>query len=124
MKKKGIILAIVTLITGLLLGTINVSASETEKNLPDIEQYEKQYDSDLLVYDSVKPDAIPALVGSALVGGVIYDAAKKGITAFKNAHDKATAKGSPTAGKIDYKKKANQQGPWSVEDDYTNEFGR
>lgn len=71
MKKKGLILLTFIAITGLLLGTVNISASETERKTTDIAQYEKHYNSDLVDGDAQLGalPAVAAFVGSVLFGG-------------------------------------------------------
>ncbi|WP_100011760.1 hypothetical protein [Lentibacillus sediminis] len=121
MKKKWTILAAITLVLGVFLGTISVSAADEETD--DIEQHEVNYNSNALVNNEVTPEAIPAFAAGALAGGLLYDAVKGTVTYMHGVYQDA---GGHEAVADSYERGTNYLGQSleSTEDENVTAFGR
>ncbi|EIM08416.1 hypothetical protein A1A1_00828 [Planococcus antarcticus DSM 14505] len=89
MKKKIIAFSSVLLVSLTILTSLGVNASKNE-DPTNINKFEVNYsDESLLENGTVSPNAPAAFVAGALVGGIVYDAAKYGVTAYNSAYQAA-----------------------------------
>lgn len=117
--KKFLFVLCATLVTGSLIGTSTLNAAQ-EQNSTDINNYKSHYAADMLISDEVAPTAVPAFVAGALAGGLIYDAAKAGVTKYNQMYkaggvDKFAAK---------YYDSSTKYATYGPESDEEYSFGR